>query len=65
MKFTRNAHNEPKYKHSKIILIQKYYHVNFDIEQKRPLLLARSVHLMIIYMIMIIHQCPNNMCNYI
>ena len=27
----------------KIILIQKGYHTNFDIEQKRPLLLARSV----------------------
>ena len=27
----------------KLILIQKDYHIDFDIEQKRPVLLARSV----------------------
>ena len=27
----------------KLISIEKDYHINFDIEQKRPLLLARSV----------------------
>ena len=28
----------------KIISIEKGYHMNFDTEQKRPLLLARSVY---------------------
>ena len=49
MKFTRNTLNDPKFTHVKIILIQKDYHINFYMEQKRPLLLARSVYDMAIF----------------
>ena len=44
MKFTRSTLNDPKHTHTKMILFEKDYHINFDIEQKRPLPLARSVH---------------------
>ena len=37
-KYAQGSLHKPK-----IILIQKDYHINFDVEQKRPLLLARSV----------------------
>ena len=43
MKLTRNTLKDHKFTHTKIISIQKDYHINFDVEQKRPLLLARSV----------------------
>ena len=44
--FTRNTF---KFTMSKIILIQKDYHMNFYMEQKRPFLLARSVYDMAIF----------------
>ena len=43
MKLTRRMLNDPLYTHTKIISIEKDYHMNVDTEQKRPLLLARSV----------------------
>ena len=45
MKFTRNMLIDPKYTHTKNHIKPKHYHINFDIEQKRPLLLVRSVGL--------------------
>ena len=43
MKFTKIRSTIPSLHMSKIISIQKDYHMNFHIEQKRPLLLARGV----------------------
>ena len=43
MKFTRSMLTDPLNTHTKIISIEKGYHTNDGTEQKRPLLLARSV----------------------